>query len=58
MAKPHQFTIDTGRGYEITGRASVEGDLLDIVLSRADGQAFASGQSEFSVTLSLDEDLT
>ncbi len=22
------FTIDTGRGHEITGRASVEGDLL------------------------------
>lgn len=58
MSDPNQFTIDTGRGYEITGCACVEGDLLDIVLSRADRQPFANGQTEFSVTLSIDEDLT
>jgi len=58
MTDANQFTIDTGRGYEITGRASVEGDLLDIVLTRADGQPFATGQAEYSVTLSIGEDLT
>jgi hypothetical protein len=58
MTDVNQFTIDTGRGYEITGHASVEGDLLDIVLSRADRQPFATGQPEFSVTLSISEDLT
>jgi hypothetical protein len=44
MTDVNQFTIDTGRGYEITGRASVEGGLLDIVLSRADRQPFATGR--------------
>jgi hypothetical protein len=58
MADAQEFTIDTGRGYEVTGRVSVEGDLLDIVLSRADGQPFATAQTEYSVTLSIDEDLT
>lgn len=58
MTDAHQFTIDTGRGYEVTGRAEVDGDLFDIALSRADGQPFANGQTEFSVTLSIDEDLT
>ena len=57
MTDAHEFTIDTGRD-EITGHASVEGDLLDIALSRADGQAFATGQTEYSVTLSIDDDLT
>jgi hypothetical protein len=57
MTDAHEFTIDTGRGYEVTGRASVEGDLLDIVLSRADAQPFTTGQTEYSVTLSIDEDL-
>jgi hypothetical protein len=61
MAEPSEFTVDTGRGYEIAGRASVDhdnGDLLDIVLSRADGQPFQDGRTEFSVTLSIDDDLT
>ncbi len=58
MTDAQEFTINTGRGYDVTGRASVEGDLLDIVLSRADGQPFATGQTEYSVTLSIDEDLT
>jgi len=58
MTDVNQFTIDTGRRYEITGHASVERDLLDIVLSRADRQPFATGQTEFSVTLSISEDLT
>ena len=58
MTDANQFTIDTGRGYQVTGRASVDGDLLDIVLSRADGQPFATGQAEYAVTLSIDEDLT
>jgi hypothetical protein len=58
MTDANQFTIDTGRGYQITGRASVDGDLLDIVLSRADGQPFATGQAEYTITLSIDEDLT
>ncbi len=58
MTDANTFTIDTGRGYEITGRACVEGDLFDIVLSRADRQPFTTGQMEFSVTLSIDEDLT
>lgn len=61
MADPSQFTIDTGRGYTLNGQASVDADngpaMLDIVLTRADGQPFASGQQEFAVTLSLDEDL-
>ena len=57
MTDVNQFTIDTGRGYEITGHASVEGDLFDIVLSRADWQPFANGQTEFPVTLSVSEDL-
>jgi hypothetical protein len=58
MTDANQLTIDTGRGYEVTGRASVEGDLSGIVLSRADRQPFANGQTEYSVTLSIDEDLT
>lgn len=58
MTDAHEFIIDTGRGYEVTGRATVEGDLLDIVLSRADRQPFTTGQTEYSVTLSIDEDLT
>jgi hypothetical protein len=62
MAEHSEFTVDTGRGYAITGRASVDHDngpaLLDIVLSRADGQPFKDGQTEYSVTLSIDEDLT
>jgi hypothetical protein len=58
MTDVNQFTIDTGRGYEITGHASVEGDVLHIVLSRAGRQPFATGQTEFSVTLSISEDLT
>ena len=61
MAEPSQFTIDTGRGYSLSGQASIDTDngpaKLDIVLTRADGQPFASGQQEFAVTLSLDEDL-
>jgi hypothetical protein len=58
MPDTNQFTIDTGWGYEITGHAFVEGDLLDIVLSRADRQPFTTGQTEYSVTLSISEDLT
>lgn len=58
MTDVNTFTIDTGRGHEITGRASVKGDLLDIVLSRAGRQPFATGQAEYSVTLSISEDLT
>jgi hypothetical protein len=62
MTEANQFTIDTGRGYQVTGRASVDHDngppKLDIVLSRADGQPFANGQTEFSITLSVDDDLT
>jgi hypothetical protein len=61
MAERSEFTVDTGRGYEIAGRASVDhdnGDLLDIVLSRADGQPFKDGRTEYSVTLSVDDDLT
>jgi len=62
MAEPSEFTVDTGRGYEIVGRASVDHDngpaKLDIVLSRADGQPFKDGQTEYSVTLSVDDDLT
>lgn len=61
MAEPSEFTVDTGRGNEIAGRASVDhdnGDLLDIVLSRADGQPFQDGRTEYSVTLSVDDDLT
>jgi len=57
MTDVNQFTIDTGREYEITGHASAEGDLFD-VLSRADRQPFANGQTEFSVTLPVSEDLT
>ena len=56
MTDARQFTFDTGRGYEVTGCAEVDGDLFDIVLSRADRQPFANGQNEFSVTLSIDED--
>jgi hypothetical protein len=58
MTDAHTFTIDTGRGYQVTGRAEVDGDLLDIVLSRADGQPFGNGQAEYSVTLSISEELT
>jgi hypothetical protein len=58
MTDANQFTIDTGRGYQVTGRAAVDGDLLDIVLSRDGGQPFATGQAEYSVTLSISEDLT
>jgi len=58
MTDVNQFTIDTGRRYEITRHASVEGDLFDIVLSPAGRQPFATGQTEFSVTLSISEDLT
>lgn len=58
MTDANTFTIGTGRGHEITGRASVEGDLLDIVLTRTDGQPFATGQAEYSATLSISEDLT
>jgi hypothetical protein len=56
MTDAHEFTIDTGRD-EITGHASVEGDLLDIVLSRAGRQPFATGQMKFSDTLPVSEDL-
>jgi hypothetical protein len=55
MTDVNQFTIDTGRGYEITGHAFVEGDLFDIVLSRAGRQPFATVQTEFSVTLPVSE---
>jgi hypothetical protein len=58
MTEGNEFTIDTGRGYQVTGRASVDGNLLDIVLSRADGQPFTTGQTEYSITLSISEDLT
>lgn len=58
MSDPKQFTIDTGRGHEVTGRAAVEDDLLDIVFTRADGQPFSNGQTEYSVTVSISEDLT
>lgn len=58
MTDANTFIIDSGRGHEITGRAFVEEDLLDIVLTRADGQPFATGQAEYSVTLSISEDLT
>ena len=58
MTDVNQFTIGTGRGYEITGHTSVEGDLSGIVLSRAGRQPFATGQTEFSVTLPVSEDLT
>lgn len=62
MAERSEFTVDTRRGYEIAGRASVDHDngpaLLDIVLSRADGQPFKDGRTEFSVPLSVDDDLT
>jgi hypothetical protein len=47
MAERSEFTVDTGRGYEIAGCASVDhdnGDPLDIVLSRADGQPFKDGR--------------
>jgi hypothetical protein len=55
MTDVNQFTIDTGRGYEITGHASAE--VPGIVLSRAGRQPFATGQTEFSVTLPVSEDL-
>jgi hypothetical protein len=62
VAEPHEFTVDTGRGYEIAGRASVDHDngpaKLNIMLSRADGQPFQYGQTEYDITLSIDEDLT
>jgi hypothetical protein len=62
MAEPSEFTVDTGRGYAIAGHASVDHDdgpaMLDIVLSRADGQQFQDGRTEFSVTISIDDDLT
>jgi hypothetical protein len=62
VAEPSEFTVDTGHGYEITGRASVDHDngpaVLDIVLSRADGQPFQGGRTEYSVTIPVDEDLT
>ena len=58
MTDANTFTIDTGRGYEVTGRACVEGDLLDIVLSRADGQPFITGQGEYTVTVSISCELT
>lgn len=58
MTDANTFTIDTGRGHEITGSASIEGDLLDIVLTRSDGQPFTTAQAEYSVTLSISEDLT
>lgn len=58
MTDANQFTIDTGRGYQVTGQAEVDGDVLDVVLSRADGQPFTTGQAEYSVTLSISEDLT
>lgn len=58
VAEPNEFIVDTGQGYKVTGRAEVDGDHLDIVLKRADGQPFAEGDDEFSVTLSIKEDLT
>jgi hypothetical protein len=62
MAERSEFTVDTGRGYEIAGRASVDHDhgpaLPDIVLSRADGQPFKDGRTEYSVAMSVDDDLT
>jgi hypothetical protein len=62
MAEPSEFTVDTGRGYEIAGHVSIDHDngppMLDIVLSRADGQPFANGQTEFSITIPVDDDLT
>jgi len=42
MTDAHEFTIDTGRGYEITGHASVE--VPGMVLSRAGRQPFATGR--------------
>ncbi|MGH3191763.1 MAG: hypothetical protein ACRDPY_30645 [Streptosporangiaceae bacterium] len=47
MSDANQFTIDTGRGYELTDSACVEENLFDIVLSRAGRQPFATGQTEF-----------
>lgn len=62
MPEANEFTIDTGRGYTLTGCASIDTGngpaKLDIVLKRADGQAFSGGNDEYSVTLSLDEELT
>jgi hypothetical protein len=58
MTNANQFTIDTGRGYQITGRAEADGDLPGIVLSRAGQQPSATGQTGFPVTLSIEEDLT
>jgi len=58
MSDANEFTIDTGRGYQVTGRTCIDGDLLDIGLSRADGQPFTTGQTEYSITLSISEDLT
>ncbi len=62
MAERSEFTVDTGRSYEIAGHVSVDHDngpaVLDIVLSRADGQPFQDGRTEFSITLSIDDDLT
>jgi hypothetical protein len=62
MAERSEFTVDTRRGYAIAGRAPAGHDygpaLLDIVLSRADGQPFQDGRTEFSVPLPVDDDLT
>jgi hypothetical protein len=58
MSDANEFNIDTGRGYQVTGRTCVDGDLLGIVLSRADVQPFTTGQAEYSVTLPIIEDLT
>ncbi len=55
---PDEFSIDTGREYSLSGRVSVEGDLLDIVFKRGDGQPFSGGNEEFSLTISIDDDLT
>jgi len=44
MIEVNQFTIDTGRGYEITGHASVEGDLFDAVALAAPQDCIIPGQ--------------
>jgi len=61
MAEANEFVVDTGRGYSLAGRVSVDhdnGNMLDIEFRRTDGQPFKGGNEDFSLTLSIDEDLT
>ncbi|MBV9451000.1 MAG: hypothetical protein JO345_34445 [Streptosporangiaceae bacterium] len=58
MAEANEFSVDSGRGYSLNGKVSVEGDLLDIEFRRADGEPFKGGNEDFSLTLSINEDLT